>query len=371
MKLLISLISLLLLSTKIFAAPHFIHGLKYSNDKTDSTILYTKALLPDAESFNGGFNKLLPYVSLSPYQQGAGSCLFMSHTGAVELLLGQRLKKKVKLSERYFMNLEKAGIGEELMKNWRTDTILRLNATKKFYLNKDFKFGKGFYKTSNNKRIYSDQNDPKASYGTKWNWVVDLESLEKPSITPIHLPYMGRIVLFADPAQNQWNVGTAPKNIVKKVTMAIKKKMAPVEVIYNHHGFWHAVLIVGYNKKANSHGCAFVSEFQERMNSRAQEIKNAAMKLPAGESRDKKLKKARNFQRKGKKVNDKFLADGGCSNKGVFYVRDSIYPSEKQALYDFDSTRTGEETRLNEPVILRSFEWLEQLSNNIVQIYMH
>ena len=373
MKSLFALLSLLLLSTELFAAPKFVKGLKYSNNKSDNTVLQTKALLPDAGSFNGGFNKLLPFVSLAPYQEGAGSCLFMSHTGAVELLLNQRFNGKFDLSERYFMNIEKSGIGVELMKNWRTDTILRLNATKKFYLNKDFKFSKGFYKTVNGVRVYTneDENDPKVKYGTKWNWVVDLGSLVSSDITPVHLPYMDRAVLFEDPAENQWNVGTAPKNIVAKVTMAMKRREAPVEVIYNHHGFWHAVLIVGFNKQANSHGCPFVAEFKEKMDLRAVEIKEEAMELPIGNARDRKLKKARNFHRKGKKVNDKFIADGGCSNKGVFYVRDSIYPSEKQDLYDFDTSRTGEEKHLNEPVILRSFEWLEQLSNNIVQIYMH
>ncbi len=362
--------------------PKFVYGLKYSEEfSSDQTnklsfqkqkIISTKALLPDQNSFKGGYNKLLPFVTPSPYQENAGSCLFMSHTGIIEILMGQLHRKKYDFSERYFMNLQKKKIGNESIRNWRTDTINRINTTKQIYHNKDYPFAKGYYKTKpGGGRTFSSPSEPNHYYGVKWNWIVDLERLSNnPTLTPVPLPYFERDILFEDPEENQWNIGTAPKNIVKLVKRAIKKRNAPVKVIYNHHGYWHANIIVGYNDNANSYGCPFVSNFQSKMDERASEIKEEALLLPEGKKRDKLLRKARNFNKKGSKVQQEYLANGGCRNKGVFYVRDSIYPSEKQALYDYDPKKKGEEQHLNEPVILREYEWLERLANNVIQIYI-
>lgn len=372
----IGILSLLSLSLSASATERqYLYGVKYGQEQIEvqksDPLTLSKALLPDSMSYKGGYNHLLPFVTSSPYQDGAGSCLFMSHTGVVEILMNQKYGKGHDLSERYFMNLKKAHIGDELMKNWRVDTIYRLNATGEIYTNKDYYFGKGYYKTFKGRRVFTHKDDPKASYGTKWNWVIDLDRLSTDqSKRPVNLPKFEREILFEDPEENQWNIGTAPKDIVSRVKKAFAKRKAPIEVIYNHHGFWHANIIVGFNNHADSDGCSFVANFQSRMNKRAGEIREEAQQLPEGKDRDKLMRKARNFERKGKKVNDEFLANGGCRGKGVFYVRDSIYPSEQQAIYDFDRNNEGEEAHLNEPVILRSYEWLERLSNNVVQIYI-
>ena len=46
------------------------------------------------------------------------------------------------------------------------------------------------------------------------------------------------------------------------------KRKAPVLVIYNHTGFWHAVTVVGYNDNADNEGCPFVSTFKDKMDKR-------------------------------------------------------------------------------------------------------
>lgn len=343
---------------------HLIEGIKYSEDKTES--VSTKALVPNQDSFLGGFNELLPFVMPAPYQDNAGSCLFMSHTGAVEVLLNQKSKTKTDLSERYFMNLQKASVGENRISNWRTDTIFRLNETTKMYKNKDFRFSKGWYKTKNGKRVYAKEEEQGAFYGTRYNWVIDTKSLAK---TPsIKLPELEREVIFADPSENQWNVGTAPSDIVTRVKNALKKNKAPVIVIYNHVGFWHANLVVGYNDKTSSDGCPFVSNYNEKMNKRADEIIKESTEVKDPKQRRKLERKAANFRRRGQSVHDDYLAKGGCSGKGVFYVRDSIYPQEDQPLYDYDLSKTGEEQHMNASIILREYEWLERLSNHAVQI---
>tara|TARA_Y100000590_G_scaffold470758_1_gene669540 strand:- start:4314 stop:5438 length:1125 start_codon:yes stop_codon:yes gene_type:complete len=345
-----------------------VEGIKYSQDKNESVL--TKALLPTNDSYLGGYNELLPYVVPAPYQDNAGSCLFMSHTGALEVLMNQKKNRtrntKLNLSERYFMNLQKLGVGDDLISNWRTDTIYRLNKTGKTYLNKRFRFTKGWYKTVNGKRVPAEAEEEGAFYGTKYNWITDLGSLSKtPKIT---LPKFKREVIFADPSENQWNVGTAPKDIATRIKNAIRKNKAPVVVIYNHVGFWHATLVVGFNDYASTEGCPFVSQYDEKMNKRADEIVKEADETEDASIKKKLLRKAAKFRKRGNAVQTSFINDGGCKKSGVFYVRDSIYPNEEQPLYDFDLNNEGEEEHLNAPVILRSYAWAEQLSNHAVLI---
>ena len=131
------------------------------------------------KSFKGGFNELLDYVLPAPYQGNAGSCLFMSHTGAVEWWMNKLAGyKKYDLSERYFMNLQKDEVGAASVKNWKTDTIERINQTRKFYDNFEFRFTKGWYKIKNGTRQVSDANDPKSKYSEKYNWVVEYQNLK-------------------------------------------------------------------------------------------------------------------------------------------------------------------------------------------------
>ena len=328
----------------------------------------TEALLPSEDTFKGGYNKLIPYVLPSPYQENAGSCLFMSHTGVIEVLMNQKLNtNKIDLSERYLMNLAKDKVASEKVKNWRTDTIFRSNAKLKSYLNKDFRYTKGFYKVVNGKRVKANEQEQGATYGIKYNWVVDYKNIKA---NAVKLPNFQREVIFKDKDENQWNINGAPKNIVSLIKTAIRKRNAPVLVIYNHHGFWHANFILGFNDKASSDGCKFVSTFEESMNKRADEIVEEANQAQTSKEKEKLLRKAAKFRKRGKEVNDAYLANGGCRGKGIFYVRDSIYPQESMPFYDYDLERQGEEKNLNAPIIVREYEWVERLANHAIQIYV-
>lgn len=320
---------------------------------------------PSKESFKGGYNDLLKFVIPAPYQAGAGSCLFMSHTGVLEWWMGKLSGKKRDLSERYFMNLQKAGIGDDLISNWRTDTIYRMNKTRKTFLNKRFRFTKDWYAVKGGVRIPSTESTEGSKYGVKYNWIVELDTLLKQPV--VKVPKFSRNIIFADPAENQWNVGTAPKDIVKKMKAALKNNKAPLIVIYNHTNYWHATMVVGYNDNASSEGCSFVSSYEEKMNLRADEIVEEAHETESPKEKKKLLKKAANFRKRGKKVNKSYLDNGGCKGKGVFYVRDSIYPDKSMPLYDYNLDSSGEEEHLNAKVILREYEWAEQLANHVVQ----
>ncbi len=348
-----------------------ITGLKYPNTKSEGTTpVYSKAIIPGSESFKGGYNSLLQYVTASPDQENAGSCLFMSSTGTVEWwyskLNPQITNPKDKdFSERYFMNLSKEGLDNDL-DYWPTDMIYALNKRGKIYRNEDYRYTKGWYKSVGGKRVPAIAHEEKAFYGISYSWISLYDDLTAPMIK---LPKFEREIIFKDPAANRWNVTTAPKDIVSRIKNMIKKRNAPVLAIYNHVGFWHATMIVGFNDHASTEGCPFVGTYDQRMNARADEIVEEANAASTTSEKNKLLRKAKNFRKRGKQVDDSLASRGGCRDKGVFYVRDSIYSDPSMPLYDYDLENEGEETHLNAKVILREYEWAEHLINHAYQIY--
>lgn len=356
--------------------PSLIDGEKWPNVLSEEARpITTKAIEATSESLEGGFNELLPYVIASPYQGNAGSCLFMSHTGIVEWWL-HRINTHVDpinegpydLSERYLMNLQSRGVGNPDIQNWRTDTIYRLNVAGINYQNYDYRFTKGWYVLRDGVRVAAEEGDENARYSTSYNWIDQLDSLN--GKIPITLPKFKRTIIFADPKENQWNVNVAPKDIVKKIKNALKRRKAPILVIYNHVGYWHATVIVGFNDYASSEGCPFVSQFRSKMYKRAQEINEEAELEDDPVKKRKLLRKAKRFQRKGDEVHNAYLQNGSCRGKGVFYVRDSIYKNNQASLYDYDLSQTGEEEHYSHKIILREYEWIERLGNHIIQIFI-
>lgn len=367
-------ITLFFIGKAIFGA-QVITGFKSANpgesfEKNLSSV-ETKALLPSPQDFSGGMNAFLPYIMPSPDQENAGSCLFMSHTAVSEVLINKRRATKglnnIDLSERYLMNLSKANIGDDLISDWKTDTIYRFNETGRTYTNENFPYIKDWYKTSaNGLRVFAEENEQGAYYGVRANWVIALNELKKKPF--IKTPHFNREVLFADPKGNRWNVATAPSDIVQRVKKALDKKTGPVLVIYNHTGFWHAVMVAGYNDRVSNEGCPFVSEFPHKMNQRADELSLQATQTQDASERNRLESKARLFRKRANQVEKSYNNAGGCSEKGVFYVRDSIYPHPSMPEYDYDPNRTGEEKHLNPEVILREYDWLRHLSNHVIHI---
>lgn len=366
---------LFLFSFSVFASNYgdsrFIIGAKYPNTKSEGiTPVYTQAIAPDNNSFRGGYNNLLKHVLPAPDQENAGSCLFMSSTGTVEWWyskLNPQITNKTEkdLSERYFMNLSKEGLDDDL-DYWPTDMIYALNKRGKIYKNKDYRYTKGWYKRENGKRVPAIPHEEKAYYGISYSWISLYDELTAPMVK---LPKFDREIIFKDPSENRWNVATAPGDIVKKIKDMIRKRNAPVLAIYNHVGYWHANMIVGFNDTASTEGCPFVGSYDQRMNARADEIVDEANEATTSKEKKKLLRKAKNFRRRGKQVSDSLASNGGCREKGVFYVRDSIYSDPSMPMYDYDLNNTGEETNLNAPVILREYEWAEHLINHAYQIY--
>lgn len=344
-------------------------GLKFAENPLieGEAALMTKAMQATPTSFAGGMNKLLPYVVPSPYQDEAGSCLFMAHTAVTEWWLSKLGQgQKIDLSERYYMNLSKAGVGDELMGDWRTDTIYRLNAARETYRNGDYPFLKAWYVVDRfGDRQFAGPVRDNAYYGTAANWILSLDQLTG---APIPLPHFERTILHADPEQNQWAVNSTPSDIVEQMKKWLREKQAPLIVLYNHHAYWHAAMVVGYNDHTSSESCEFTTSFTDTMNEKAREARAEAAQTSDESERRRLLSKARRDEARGAEVARELARAGGCRGKGVFYVRDSLYPDPSLPLYDYDPTTQGEEEHLVAPIILREYEWVERLGNHVIGI---
>ena len=61
----------------------------------------------------------------------------------------------------------------------------------------------------------------------------------------------------------------------------------------------------------------------------------------------------------------------GCSQKGVFYVRDSIYRDPTGPVYHYDFANPAADKNYSKRIILREYDWLTHLSNHVNVITAH
>lgn len=333
-----------------------VSGLKFPNANNEGPLpIQTSALAPlGGPETLSGYTELIPYVLRAPNQLDAGSCLYMSLTNIAEFFLAKRNPSysrvpegPVDLSERYLMNLAGSSEKRNGMENWKTDSILLFNQTGQAPLNAGYRFTKGYYVTRAGKHQRATAKTPGAKYGASYNWVNELGQANR----FVRLPKFQREVLFADPASDQWNVGVMPEGIVEKIKASLVARKAPVHVIYNHYGYWHAVNIVGFDDDADTQDCAFVRGFIDSMGKKGR----------AGNA------KAGHYARKAQAA---FTRGGGCHPKGMFYVRDSIYKDPVAPMYDYDKKRSGEEEKYTKSIVLHEYDWIRYLANHATQIYV-
>ncbi|MEN9824531.1 MAG: hypothetical protein RI953_276 [Pseudomonadota bacterium] len=320
----------------------------------------------------GGFNQLVPYIIPSPHQEDAGSCLYMTLTGVAEWWLARlnpyasrASNGPLDLSERHVINASGLKKNTKNVENWKTDSIEILNATGRGILNSVYPFTKGWYREDSEGDIFpAPANQNGSSYGVIINWFDNLKSVTKGHV---ELPKFNRTVIYADPESDQWNVGLNPPGIVEQVKDALVQNQAPVQVIYNHEGFWHSVFVVGFDDNRENRQCGFVESSIKYFEELTRDWMAKAAQTDSAQKRAEYLKKAKDSRSRGNKLKSSYLQAGGCRNQGVFYVRNSeFYGSD--GLYDYDVSKTGEETPYAPKVMLFEYEWLEHLANHVVQI---
>lgn len=350
-----------------------IQGQKFPNSLNEGTLpVLSSALAPSNPEDLGGFNELLAYVTPSPDQEEAGTCLFMSLTGVAEWWL-RRLNNVTEfhpdddydLSERWWINNSLWLEHTKRIENWNTDTIYMFNSTHSV-LNRDYRFTKGWYLDSENGIKPTKPNAKGAVYDTGYNWF-DASDRVKPS-TKIKLPKFSRKVLYEDPEENPWAIGKAPADIVDQVRTALAEQKAPVQVIYNHQGYWHSVYVIGFDDEADIGECPFIKESLSELQKESEKSLTEAETAPNKEEKAKLKARSKRMLRYKKEINASLAKTKGCTNKGVFYVRDSQYSDPSEPLYRYDLKNPSADKPYSKRIILREYDWLTHLANNVVVI---
>ncbi|MBF0442641.1 MAG: hypothetical protein HQK54_12110 [Oligoflexales bacterium] len=329
---------------------------------------------PLPKEFEGGFNDMLPYILPSPNQLDAGSCLYMANTGIAEWWLSnlhpgtsRTPNGDIDLSERYLMGVAGYEEDKSAVPNWRTDTIFLFNGSGYSLKNSVYPFTMGWYVRDDDGTFkVAKEGESGALYDTSFNWI---NLIPEGGEGRVELPKFEREVIFADPEKNQWNVGITPLNIVETVKEALRVRKAPVLVIYNHNAYWHAVFLVGYNDFAENGNCQYTERFRVLIVERAGELQKSADEAKTTYEREYYSIRAERAFQASRKIEKAYAERGGChGSKGVFYIRDSIYPDPKGQIYDYDPKRTGEEEPYTKKVVIKEYDWLEYFANHISQV---
>ncbi|GIL17355.1 MAG: hypothetical protein BroJett040_11060 [Oligoflexia bacterium] len=347
-----------------------VFGQKYPNSAAEgSNPVSSRAMAPVDPYQLGGFNELIPYVTASPDQEEAGTCLFMSLTGAVEWWLHRIYNQtfvpegNLDLSERWWVNLSTYDKHTENINNWNTDGIYLFNSTAAV-LNRDYRFTKGWYVEGKDEFEPAAPNTPGAIYDAGYNWIDDSAKVRGHFV---RLPTFSRRVIYADPDENPWEIGKAPSTIVERVKQALVEEKSPVQVIYNHQGYWHSVIVLGFDDEAPTYNCPFIHESFDVFQKEEKDARDKAEKTKSPRERDHLLSRANKMRLYNNKLKRAFEKTG-CASTGVFYVRDSQYSDPTEPIYHYDFSNPQADRPYSKRIILREYEWLKTLSNHAMVI---
>lgn len=303
----------------------------------------------DQGTYGQSDETLIDYALASPNQFDAGSCLFMTTTGAMELLLHQHTGLEdvsyngdTDLSERFLMAAYQ-DVSSAQMRYWLTDTVYTYNHHGGSMLNRDYPFTAGYVRDTGSGLVPCDSDDSGAYYSCSYNWFD-----QRPDgwqALMVETPAVERTVAYTDPARSsssQWNVGLMDDEDVEKIKYMLRTRRAPVVVIYNHYLYWHADMIVGYDDTVETDGCPMVDSSMEYFDDEG----------------------ASGYTQKIESHMDDI---GDCTSQGIFYVRDSIYDGGSDELtYEYSS---GFSEKYSKRIIERTYNWVKYLGNHAYSIH--
>jgi hypothetical protein len=305
---------------------------------------------PDTPKKN---KELMDFALASPNQFDAGSCLFMANTGSMEILMNQSIKNpadikyqgKTDLSERYLMNASEL-VPNDIMRYAVSDALYTYNYFSGSLLNTDYPFTAGYVKKSSTGSVSpATEEDDGAEFSCKYNWISELPTDWKKKL--VVTPNAERTLIFLDPKldkNSRWRVGIMNKDVVERIKWELRTKNAPVVVVYNHYLYWHASIVVGYDDDYKTGGCPMVESMLKYF---AQNDASAYVTI----------------------VKDHMAKLGGCTDKGVFYVRDSIYDGgAEEPMYSYSKKYTFTK-KYSKRIVLRSYNWVTYVSNHAYTIH--
>jgi hypothetical protein len=183
--------------------------------------------------------ELLKYVQPAPQQGKTGTCLYVASTGAVELIMNKKdnIINPVPygpndLSESYLINAPL--VSTEGKSSWEK-VVLKFNNGFGIHID-DWPFD-AWINASKNQGVWDDRD------------IAHMPKVTVPRIDTTHLFSLG----------NRWSINILEKSHIEIIKEALWKNKSPVLVNYNHGGFWHVVLIVGYDDQLPGK-CMLVSE---------------------------------------------------------------------------------------------------------------
>lgn len=172
------------------------------------------------------YTELLDYVQMAPDQGESGTCLFVGSTGAMELIANKKYGithpesyGPYDLSESFLIHAPK---GETRGKNFLEIPVLRFNN------------GFGIHLSEWDYASW-DGHQRKDVWGYR-DWR-KMRQLPLPAVETIPLFMFG----------NRWSTRVLNDSHIQLIKEALVQHASPVLVNYNDNGYWHVILIVGFD----------------------------------------------------------------------------------------------------------------------------
>ena len=188
--------------------------------------LFLVFLSTSAFALPARYTDLLDFVQEAPDQGDTKTCLYVASTGAMELIANKKEGirnpqpgDKYDLSESFTINAPTLTTG----KYWWETPVRKYNRGYGIHIS-DWPF---------------EPWNGTASSSAPWNnrpWQ-NLPKVAVPNVDTIPLFVIG----------NKWSTNVLTASHVEMVKEALVKYQAPVMINYNDMGYWHVILIVGYD----------------------------------------------------------------------------------------------------------------------------
>jgi len=285
-----------------------------------------------------------------PNQFDAGSCLLMANTGAMEVLMNQHTpadqiayEGDTDLSERYLM-IAQDKVTSVSVPYFLTDIMYAYGVFGGSLLDRDFPFIAGWCKdTASGGVTLADANDPDKYLSLMVNWFGDFPANYKDLLVPT--PAVERTFIGVDPKRddNSWGrVALFNDDTIERIKHEVRTKKSPVLVVYNHYLYWHTNVILGYDDEADSDGCAVIQDMMDYYKQQGVSSYATAIQKHMDEN-------------------------GGCSDKGVFYVRDSIYDGgADEPMYDYSTDEVSvQPEKRSKRIIELPYDWAKYVGNHV------
>lgn len=175
------------------------------------------------------YNELLDYVQQSPDQGEAATCLFMANTGAIELLANKNAG--IKNPEPY----GKYDLSESFAR-WAKNQP----GAKSFFDTPVHRFNGGY-------GIHTSHWPFEAWTDGRINSSVWYRHPQMDTLPRTEVPAIETIKLFE--YGDRWATRVLKKEHIEQIKTSLWKYKSPILVNYNDEGYWHVILIVGYDDR--------------------------------------------------------------------------------------------------------------------------